>query len=165
MRMSAALQTVSRAGGTFGAVELKLAGEGFVEIGHVGISEVVVTPALGTNPYVEGADYEISPRLGMIRRLPDGAITAGETVSITGKEAASTGAIIQGGTRPRIVMRFRLDGENLVNGENLILRADQVVVMSTEAHNFLQAEIATATLTGDMEIPAGKDAPFELEYL
>lgn len=167
MRLSGALESVVVAGGVFTDVDVTLpADDGWVEIGRDGLSgTTVVKNSAGAVTYDAGKDYELNPRLGMIRRIATGALAASATVKVSGTEAAGTIGRIEGGSQRRTILRIKLDGEDLVTRRDCRLAANRVVVMSTEAHNFLQAEIATAPLTGDLEIPADGGAPFTFTYL
>lgn len=166
MALSGALETLTIAGGALTGDDVELPeDDSWTEVGIELISgTVTVAPAVG-DPFEAGKDYELNPRLGMIRRLPGGDIAAGATVKVTATGDALTSHRILGGSQPRTVMRWKLDGEDRVSGRDVLLWADRTVIMSTEARNFLDSAIATVPLTGKFEIPDnGVGAPFVWEY-
>lgn len=166
MRLSGVLETLTIASSTLTDAQVELPeDDGWVEIGAELLTGMTtVGPVAAGDPYVAGTDYELNPRLGMIRRLAGGALAAGATVKISATGGPLTSQRIKGGSQPRTIMQWKLDGEDRVSGRDILLWAERTVVMSTEAYNFLQAEVATAPLTGKFEISEGGDAPFVFEY-
>lgn len=168
MALSGTLETLTVASSNLAGVDIELPDDdGWVELGaELLTGTTTVTDGAEVDPvtYTADKDYELNPRLGMIRRLPDGAIAAGATVTVTATGGALSSHRILGGAQARTVMRFKLDGEDRVSGRDILLSADRVVIMSTEARNFLDAAIATFPLSGEFEIPDGANAPFVFEY-
>ncbi len=168
MRLAGALEAMTIAGTTLAGAEVTLPEEGWVEIGAELIDgAVTVTDGDPVDPvtYERDVDFELNPRLGFMRRLPGSAISAGATVHVSATGGTLTSHRILGNSRPRTTMRFKLDGEDRVKNRDILLWADRVMVMSTEAYNFLGADIASVPLTGRFEIPDnGTHAPFVWEY-
>lgn len=52
-------------------------------LSHVGVANEVVKNTAGTVTYVKGTDYTIDYKKGKITRLPNGSITAGQTVKVS----------------------------------------------------------------------------------
>lgn len=147
-------------------IQLKALDE-WVSIGHKHITEagfLVKDADAGTTTYVKGVDYEINPRLGLIRPLSGGALAANASVKITGNRAAVTGEVIQGGKKYRHQFRGRLDGINLVTQEDVLVEFPLASVSSEDAHDFLGEKLTQIALKGRLTVPKGASAPFTVEY-
>lgn len=147
-------------------VEIVAALDEWIELGVENIAEAgfSVTNAAGDVTYVEGEDYEVNRRLGMLRPLSTGDIVDASTLKVSGAGLATTGTRIVGATRYRTVMQVKLDGVNLANNQDVVLKAPQAVVASDSAYDFLQSEISEAQLKGKLEIPGAGLPPFTLDY-
>lgn len=130
----------------------------YANINPVGLA---VKNAAGDITYVNDIDYEINPRLGLIKAKSSGAIAAG-VIEITGATLAVTGTKIIGARQHKHTLDFELDGVNQINGKNVVLRAGQATVSAESAHDFLSGELDSISLKGRLEIPEGGDRPFEM---
>lgn len=149
------------------AVEIGVLGMWY-PIGHLYLDEanlVVKDGTSATTTYAKGTDYEINPRLGLIRGLEGGAITAGSTVKISGNAGATEGHIIHGAKQYSQEFRGFLDGINLVTQEDVIVDMPRIVVSSDDAQDFLQENLAQTALSGRLLIPSGGGDVFTLRYL
>ncbi|HVA80970.1 MAG TPA: phage tail sheath subtilisin-like domain-containing protein [Candidatus Binataceae bacterium] len=54
-----------------------------LNLGHMGVSNVIVKNQAGTTTYVSGTDYSLDAVNGVITALTGGALTAGEAVSVS----------------------------------------------------------------------------------
>lgn len=146
-------------------IQLKALDE-WVSLGHEHITEAgfLVKDSTGTTTYVKDVDYEINPRLGLIRPLSGGDIAANASVKITGNRAAVTGDVIQGGKKYRHQFRGRLDGINLVTQEDALVAFPLASVSSEDAHDFLGEKLTQIALKGRLTVPQGATAPFTVKY-
>ncbi len=166
MQLSGLLVPLSIVGGAFTAVEVVAALGGWVETGLENISETgfSVTDTTAATTYVQGTDYEVNFRLGLLRALPGGAIADAATLKLSGTEEAVTGDRILGARRYKTTMRIKLDGINKVNNQDVYLYADRAVVASDAAYDFLQSDVSEAPLKGKLEIPGPGLSPYVLDY-
>lgn len=167
MLLSGLLVPLTATGGAFVDVAVTVTLDKWVEIGRENIAAagLTVKDTNAVTTYVEGTDYEINRRLGMIRALSGGAIADAASVKISGSESAiAAGARISGAQRYKTVMKLKLDGVNLVDNKDVLLFADRAVVASDAAYDFLQDEVSEAPLAGKLEIPAAGLPPFVLEW-
>ena len=133
---------------------------------NVNASSVTVTDSTGTTTYVEGTDYEINYRLGMLRALSGGAITDGQNLLVDYATSAVSGQRIQAMTRSQIKARIVVDGVNMADN-NRQVRAEifRATLAPDGALDLMSEEHITASFTGTMETPPGQTAPYILDYL
>jgi hypothetical protein len=145
-------------------VELLAILDRYIEIGKEELSSVVVKDATDVTTYVAGTDYVLHARLGMIKVLSTGSITAGAEIHVSGAYAEVNYEKITGGTSPIIRARLVLDGKNYVNGRNCkVLVKNARLKPSTEV-DFLSEDFLPLELEGVCEIPEGDTTPFEILY-
>lgn len=168
MKLSGVLSTIAQTQLALSAVPVVLKGlDEWVEIGHAHLAEaglLVKDGTTGTTTYVKDVDYQINPRLGLIRPLTGGAITASTTVKITGNRAAVTGDRITGAKKYRHQFKGYLDGVNLVTQKDAIVTIPLASVSSEDAHDFLGDKLTQVALKGRLTVPAGASAPFLVDY-
>ena len=133
---------------------------------NVNASSVVVTDSTGTTTYVEGTDYEINYRLGMLRALSGGAITDVQDLLVDYATSAVSGQRIQAMTRSQIKASIVVDGVNMADN-NRQVRAEifRATLAPDGALDLMAEEHITASFTGTMETPPGQTAPYILDYL
>lgn len=127
-----------------------------------GVSAVVVQDDTDTTTYVLGTDYEINPRLGMIKALSTGSISASDVLHVDYTAAVTTGYKITGATQSTVKVKFRLDGKNVDTGDDVQVNVFEAVVKPGGAIDFLGEEYGEVTLEGKMLTPSGKSWPFEI---
>jgi hypothetical protein len=140
----------------------------WVEVGAYNISAVSVENTAGTVTYVVGTDYEINPRLGAIKALSTGAITAGQTVHVTYTKAAISSIQMAAMTKTNIRVRLVLDGQNFADGRNFILDIYQARLAPSGDFGFQAGsdkKFMEATFEATMETPSGGTEPFKLTWL
>ncbi len=166
-KISGKIVPMVRAASTLSDVPVTLGAlDGWVVIG----TEVLDTDGLtvkatagAAESLTDGVDYEINPRLGLIRPLTGGAIAANATVYVSGNAPALNGQKIIGAARYSHEFRGILDGLNLVKNEDIIGKLPRIVVSSDSAKNFLDENLATTTLKGRLNIPADGGPPYTIE--
>jgi len=136
----------------------------YVEIGKEQLSNVVVKDDTDTTTYVEGTDYVLNARLGMIKALSTGAITGGDVLHISGDYAAITFEKITGGSSPIIRARLVLDGVNYVNGRNCKVVVKSARLKPSTEVDFLSDDFLPLELEGVCEIPEGDTTAVDIIY-
>lgn len=167
-KLSGKIVDLTRTSSTLSGVEVQLGAlDGWVEIGTECLSETGLTvkaTAVATESLVKGADYEINPRLGLIRPLTGGTLAADAKVYLSGNAPALTGQTIQGAARYSHEFKGKLDGLNLITNEDVIVKLPRIVVSSDSAKNLLDENLSTTTLSGRLAVPAGGGKPFQIDY-
>ena len=167
-KLSGKLVPLTRTAATLSGLAVTLGAlDGWVEIGteHLAATGLTVKEsAAATDNLRPGVDYEINPRLGLIRPLTGGAIAANATVYLSGNAPALAGQSIQGAARYSHEFRGRLDGQNLVSGEDVLVKLPRIVVSADSAKNFLDENLATTSLTGRLNVPSDGSKPYQVDY-
>ncbi|HBI15020.1 MAG TPA: hypothetical protein DDY20_05830 [Desulfobulbaceae bacterium] len=133
----------------------------WVPIEQINLTTCVVKDATDTTTYVEGTDYEVNLRMGMIRVL-DFALD-GDLLHISGTKEAASGAKITGATSPVINVGLYLDGKNYVSGSDIKLRVWKAQLRAEGDFDLLaQGGFPELSFTGSMITPTGKTWPFEI---
>jgi len=167
MLLSGLLVPLTAVGGAFTDLEVTAVHDKWVEIGadNIAAAGFTVKDTTGVTTYDEGTDYEVNRRLGLLKVLSTGAIADAAALKASGSESAITsGARINGAQRYKTVMKWKLDGINLVDNRDVLVGANRAVVTSDAAYDFLQDEVSEAPLAGKLEIPAAGQAPFVIEW-
>lgn len=127
---------------------------------------ITVTDDGGTpTEFTEGADYEVDHRLGHIIVLEGGGISAGDTLLVSYDFLARTGSKVSGGVRPQIRAKLVLDGRNLDNGKPIHVTVFEASLRPDGAVDFLSSEFVQLTMTGNLKLVDGMDAPYIVDML
>jgi hypothetical protein len=137
----------------------------FVEIGKYMVSTVVVKDPTEVTTYVEGTDYTVNARLGMIRALSAGDIPDGEIVKITYAHAAVNGTQMAAMTKSNVRIRIKLDGKNFADGRDFISEIYQMRLSPTSNFSLIGEEFIEATFEGALETPVGSTEPLRHIWL
>lgn len=100
----------------------------------------------------EGTDYDVLPRLGLIRALTAGAVGS-KTVGYD--RGMRSGSLIVGSTTPVIRMHFVLDGINDDGEEPVIVDVWDAVIQSASSLDPLSDNFATGKMSGILNTPDG----------
>lgn len=130
---------------------------------NITAESVVVKNEAGDTTYVEGTDYEVQYRLGMIKTLAGGAITDGAVLKVDADFPAESGYKVRGAVQPTIRVAIRMDGLNMTNGKYGILTIHQAQIKPTTPVDFLADDFSAVELEGTMITPTGKTEPFTWE--
>lgn len=109
---------------------------------------------------VEGTDYRLNRPLGWIMALPGGAITAADTVYVTGAYEGATGTEISGSTRTEVRAEIIFDGINQADGTQCTVTIYEAVLSADSEFNFLADEFGLVNLTGNLKTPTGQSTPY-----
>ena len=101
VQLSGELNPLTTAGGAFADAVVASLG-GWVNIGHKNIAAAgfSVKNDAGTTTYVEGTHYEVNRRLGKLRCIPGGTITAAQPLKLTGTAEAQRATASTPARRP-----------------------------------------------------------------
>ena len=123
---------------------------------------VVVQDMTDTTTYVEDTDYEINYRLGLIRAITGGAISA-ETLHVDYVHSTITGTLIQGGLNSTLDFRIILDGYNIFEGKNSVLSIWEATSTPSDALDFFSGETLSATFNGKINNRSDQSEPYRFE--
>lgn len=159
---------INEAGGTVTGEEHTLATEGWFNLAKRSVSEAGLAVTLKSTPatvYVLGTDFEVHYRLGMIRRLPGGAIPSNEAIRVDYTHLPVSGSRVRGAVQPVIEARIFLDGVNYVTQRDVAVEVYQARLKPTSAIDFLADDFTALSLEGTCIVPEGKDEPFRVDFL
>ena len=147
------------------AVDVTTIHDKWVEVGKVMISNVVVTDPTEATTYALGTDYEINPRLGMIKTLSTGTIPSGEIVKFSCDCAVVAGTEMKAMTKSNVRIRVKLDGQNFADGRNFIADAYQIRLNPTSEFSFVGSDYVNVSFDGVLETPTGYSEPMKHVWL
>jgi len=150
--------------GTVTAAEATLTPDYWTRLAHPNISAVTVTSDPAGTTYVLGEDYEIDARLGLIRAIEGGDITAETEVLVSYTHSAVTGERIEVGTELTTRARILFRGTNDADGSDVEWEAYQAVLTPSEPLDMMAAEPIKAAFNLKFETPDGYDHPVRLDF-
>ncbi len=164
--LSGRIETLVKTEGALSNIEVDVIPGKWVDIGYdnLDLAELAVTNVAGTTTYVTDTDYAVDALTGMIFVPVNGPITAG-IVKLTAATLAGTGKRILGGVKAKHILRFKLNGQNLVTGQKVLIIGPRLIVTGQDAFDFLGSKLGSVPLKGVFELAPGETAPFTLEYL
>lgn len=122
----------------------------------------VVTNAAASVTYVEGTDYVVNRRLGLLK-ITGATITEAQALKVDYAKLAHTGYKVSGGTKPTVRGKLILDGKNLATGESVILTLLDLSMTPGSEIDFLSDEFVPIEFSGSAATPAGQTGPYTLE--
>jgi hypothetical protein len=159
--------TSTQASGSTGASPIEIVAnlDRFVAIGKRMVSAVVVKNSAGTTTYVEGTDYTVNARLGMIQALSTGSITDAATLQVSCSYAAINGSLISGATRTTLTARVLIDGKERSSGRDFIFDGKKVRLAATTEITLIGDKFAEVSFTGTFQKPDDGSAVYDLTFL
>lgn len=130
--------------------------------GNLTSGTVVVKDQTDTTTYVDGTDYEVHYRIGMIKVLTGGTIADGAEIHVSADHAAISGFMVSGGVRPTVKMKLLLDGRNLA-GNHVLVDVDEAVLTPSGEVDFLSNNWTSITMGGSLRTLPGKTVPYTVE--
>lgn len=163
LMLSGVAETVNQAVQTLTDEPVTVVLDEWVDIGFTNLNTtgLTVKNASGTVTYDLGSDYELNPRLGLVKALSSGSMAAG-VVHVSGATKAVTGTKIIGARQYKTTLQIQVDAKNQVNNKDVLFKALQATVSSEEAHDFLSGDLDSVKVKGRLEIPDGGDRPFDM---
>lgn len=164
MALGATVGALTQGAGTLTNQALAVQLDKWVDIGKRNLVEAGLTVKndAGTTTYALGSDYLIDYRLGKIKALSSGAITAAQNLKISGSYSAVSGSVLKAGTQAQIRARLLFNGRNLVDGSDAECEVWEAVLAPTTPVDFMSDKLVDITLKGKMVTPVGKTAPYEV---
>jgi hypothetical protein len=156
---------LSQGSGTITGQSVTIALDRWVDLGKKNLSDTGLTVAHGGTPYVEGTDYVVNHRLGMLKALSTGTIPAAQVVTVGATYSAVSGTRISAATQTQIRGQVRLDGKNFATGDAVVVDVDEAILVSEKGFDFLFLDFQEAELKGKMRTLPGKTSPFTVDYL
>jgi len=71
-----------------------------LNLGHMGVWNVVVKNGAGSTPYINGTDYTLDAVNGIIMRIASGAIASGSSVQVAYTYSETVTAVAGGSSSP-----------------------------------------------------------------
>lgn len=136
--LSGTATALTASGGTVAdeAVTALDAGE-YAELAHPVVSSVVVQDVTDATTYVDGTDFLINERLGLITIIDGGGISAGDVLHIDYTYAAESGYQVDIGTQTLFRVAIKASLKNEFTAEEFSLELDSVVLASNAEINFI----------------------------
>ena len=144
----------TQAAGTVNNQNLDVTAKGvWFPLGKKSVSAVVVTNDHDDVTYVEGVDYEVNKRLGLIKILPESTISvsSGDThvvLHIDYAYAAIDGVTINGGVVNQVKAKLIFDGVNLVDDTPMSVEVDLAVLAPSGGWDVMTADFGNVPLQG-----------------
>lgn len=152
------------AGGTQAAKTFTIEPDYWTPLDHRNVSAVTCTSSPAGTTYVLGTDYELDVKLGLIRAIEGGALTAATTVLVGYTYKAVTGDRIQVGTDLTTRARLVLRGVNDVDDSAVEWEAYRAVLTPAGEFDLLSSEPLKAEFNLKFETPDGYTHPVRLDY-
>lgn len=125
----------------------------------------VVTGPSGTPTYVAGTDYVIDRRLGRIRRLAGGSISATGAVEVSYTYNSFTLVRIRGGVQPQRNFYIEGDFKNRPDQSDMRMTVYNAALSTDGEVDLFSAEPITVTLAGPLITPEDKTEPYLVELI
>lgn len=113
---------------------------------------------------IPAAQYELNPRLGMIRFNETGTPVVGAELTYSGKTKGSAGYQIDANTLSSLPLEMYLDGKDRVSGKNGILEIPHAVMTADGDINWMTDDWWESGLSGKLVKDTGKPTMRFTEY-
>ena len=157
---------IDESGGSVSNEEVTADLDYWSDLAQRNVANVVVTGTGGTPTYVEGTDYEVNYRRGMIRPLVGGDISDGASLEVDYDHYAVTGQSVHLATKSQVKARLVLDGVNeaVDPNQDIEWEAYRAILTPAEAIDFMASEHISAAFNLKFETPDGYDHPTRLDF-
>jgi hypothetical protein len=156
--------TLTQSTGTLTDQNITLILDRWVECGKRMISSVVLKDSSSVTTYT-ATDYEVNPRLGMIKALSTGTIVDGSICKLSCSHAAINGIKITGATRSNVLARIMIDGKERSSGKDFIFEGKKVRLASTTELALISDKFIEASFSGTFQKPDDGSAVYDLIFL
>ena len=126
----------------------------WVAVSQSNLSAVVIATK------VDGTDYEVHPRLNMIKALSTGSSTDNEALNFSATFGAIDSKQIKGGTRSKITFQIVMDGKNRIGGKDFTLRIPEITLRNDADSDQLSDDFLELKFAGEMTKRADEAAEF-----
>lgn len=161
--------TAAEATVTDEAVTAPAAGE-YVQLGGTSakrnISAVTVTTSPAGTTYVEGTDYTLDAKLGLLTIIATGSITEADDLLVTYTHAAESGYQVDIGSNVTIRVAIVANLYDEYRGAYYTLELDSVVLNASQEINFISEEDSTGELLQfgmTLETLSGNSSPGRID--
>jgi len=151
--------TLNEASGTVVAEAVTVVYDQWVELANRSVSAVVITGS------VEGTDFEVNPRLGMLLAKSTGNLVDGSAQTVDYSHTGVTGTRIEAAAKPQQRLFLIFDGLDRTTGKNIQVTVDDYLATPNGGINFLDDDFSTLSLSGTMSTVAGKTHPYTVDLL
>lgn len=135
----------------------------WVPLGHPNVSSITVTSDPSGTTYVEDTDYEINPRLGLIRLIDGGALSATTDLLVSYTHSAVTANRIEVSTETTVRARILLEGINESDNSAFEWEAYSALLTPNGEFDLLSADPVQAQFALEFETPDGYDHPVRFD--
>lgn len=157
-------QTLTQDAATAATFTVTAKADKFVDLGKYNVTVTDVENA-GV-PLALGVDYEVNGNLGMIKLLGTSSLADdGDVLTVTANVGAVKGSIMKAMTKPNILIRVKLDGQNYADGRRFVSEIYRMRLAPSSSFSFIGNDFAEATFEGKLELPSGKDTPMTHAWL
>lgn len=133
------------------------------KLAQLNLSNIVVTNAAASVTYVEDTDYTVvDARLGLIRPLSTGSISAGDTILVDYDYAAFDGFQILGETQLEKRFRIYADLRNRITNKDLSVEYFDVKLSAPDVFDLLSSDVISLNLSGTASTPTGQSSPYRV---
>ncbi len=145
-------------------VQVTAIADRFVELGKYMVTVTGVTA--NSNTLEEGTDYQLNPRLGMIKLLSTSQKAAdGDELEITYTCEKVDGSSMAAMTKSNVRIRVKLDGQNFADGRRFVSEIYQMRLAPSGSFSLIGTDFAEVTFEGTLERPVGYDEPMKHTWL
>lgn len=139
---------------------------------NISASGFVLTSKPAGTTYVEGTDYAVNRRLGIVQAIPGsslataviGAGAGGLTLLVDYAWDVVAGDRVRGAVQPQLRAWVKFDGKNFADGAAVVADIYEVVLTPNAEFDFLADDWNELQLTGRMKTPLGKNEPFVVDF-
>lgn len=117
-----------------------------------------------TSTALPETDYEVDYALGLIRASASGSLKDGGDISVTATYNAISGTRIRGNVKPFVTASLLMDGVNLVDDRAMHLEIPSCTLSPSGELDFLSENAIEVTLSGELQVKAGEDAAFYVDF-
>jgi len=142
------------AGGTITAESITFKHDQWVAVSQSNLSAVTIATK------TEGTDFEVHPRLNMLKALSTGTITDNEVLTFSATYGAIDSKQIKGGTRSKITFQIVMDGKNRIGGKDFTIRIPEITLRNDADSDQLSDDFLELKFAGEMTKRADEAAEF-----
>lgn len=154
--------TVDIAAGTASAESVTVYHDKWVKLDNVNVTAGTVT----IDTLVEGTDFEVDERKGMIKALSGGGMTDATAYDVGYDYTAITGYEVDGHTKQNVRCRIFGDMEDQATKKRGELEVFDARLRPSDAINFIQDQAFLETsLEGTLVTPSGESGPFKFREI